>query len=127
MEKDNMDKGKMMISKMIAVMLMSNTFARIAHLKTPSYAKHKALNEFYDEIVELQDRFAEVAQGMFGKLDIEYVKMVGNTEDPVDGLAKHLELLHGYAKGCENGALRAIYDEVEALYKETNYLMKELN
>ena len=36
------------------------------HLNTRSYAKHVALNEFYDAIVDLADKFAEAYQGRHG-------------------------------------------------------------
>ena len=37
-----------------------------AHLNTRSYAKHVALNEFYDGIIDLADKFAEAYQGRHG-------------------------------------------------------------
>lgn len=37
------------------------------HLKTESYAVHKALNEFYDEMLELVDTLIENYQGIYGK------------------------------------------------------------
>jgi hypothetical protein len=38
------------------------------HLATTSYAEHKALNSFYDELLGLIDRFAETYQGKNGRL-----------------------------------------------------------
>lgn len=47
-----------------------------AHLKTCSYSEHKAFEEFYEEISELGDRFAETYQGRFGKIeDYPWVKI----------------------------------------------------
>lgn len=46
----------------------ARTATHIAHLRTRSYAAHMALNEFYDEIVDLADKFAEVYQGHFGMI-----------------------------------------------------------
>ena len=40
--------------------------AHIAHLQTKSYAEHKALNSFYDSILDLTDGFIEAYQGQYG-------------------------------------------------------------
>ena len=47
----------------------ASTAAHFAHLMTPSYAQHVALNTFYDEIVTLADAFAETFIGRYGKFD----------------------------------------------------------
>ena len=47
----------------------ARTNAHVLHLKTRSYAAHKALNEFYDEIVGLADSFAEAWQGDYGLIE----------------------------------------------------------
>lgn len=41
------------------------------HLTTMSYAKHMALNEFYDEMLELVDNLIECYQGIYGILPCE--------------------------------------------------------
>ena len=45
--------------------------AHVEHLKTRSFAAHKALNEFYDEILDLADGFVESYQGKYGIIKIE--------------------------------------------------------
>lgn len=47
----------------------ARTDAHIAHLMTRSFAAHKALNEFYDGIIDLADGFAECATGRYGILE----------------------------------------------------------
>ena len=54
--------------------------AHQTHLKTRSFAAHKALNEFYDGILEIADELAEVVQGEFGLLDLS-VGAVATPED----------------------------------------------
>lgn len=56
-------------AELVARCFAVRTGAHIAHLSTRRYAAHIALNEFYDAIVELADRFAEAYQGHFGMLD----------------------------------------------------------
>ena len=56
-------------SILIALCFESRTKAHFAHLQTKSYAEHKALDDFYNEIIELTDEFAESYQGRFGIID----------------------------------------------------------
>ena len=42
-----------MIGELIIKLLHARTNAHLLHLGTTSFAKHKALNDFYDEIVDL--------------------------------------------------------------------------
>jgi len=41
----------------------------LQHLNTTSFAEHKALNEFYDEWLELADTFIETYQGKYGRIE----------------------------------------------------------
>lgn len=43
----------------------------IAHLRTTSYAAHKALGNLYDEVIEHFDSLAELYQGQFGLIDFK--------------------------------------------------------
>jgi hypothetical protein len=119
--------GKDAIAEMVGYMFMSRDFAHKAHLKTSSYAEHEALNGFYDAIVDFADGLAEVAQGMYGKLDIPEVKMVGDVKKPIPGLEVHMKDLMDLGAGCKNGALNGIKDEIEGCYLKTLYLLRELS
>ena len=58
-----------MIGKYIGTLLTSRTQAHILHLQTRSYAKHKALNKYYDEVVDLIDGIVESYQGAYGIIE----------------------------------------------------------
>lgn len=125
--------GGDMVAEIIAIMFMSRTYAHMAHLKTGSYAKHKILNAFYDDesdsdqdVIELADELAEIAQGKFGKLDIPYVPLMGNIEKPIEALEMQLEKIVSLAEGCEDSALSAVLDVIKGFYLKTIYLLKEL-
>ena len=120
-----MDK-KAEIAKFIGVLMMSRTAAHLMHLKTGSYAEHKALNDLYDGIVEHLDSFAEAAQGEFGKLDIPYINMIGSVDSPSKAVASHLKALEKLGEACSQGYLKNIVDEVVALYRSTLYKLNEL-
>lgn len=51
------------VSELISKLFHSREQAHILHLQTSSYAKHKALNAYYDAIVGLADKYAETYQG----------------------------------------------------------------
>ena len=53
-------------AKLISYLMHSRTQAHVYHLQTPSFAAHKALNEYYDEIVDLVDGLVESYQGKYG-------------------------------------------------------------
>jgi hypothetical protein len=51
--------------KLVSYLFHSATQVHIFHLQTNSYAEHKALNKYYDEIVELTDGLIETFQGKY--------------------------------------------------------------
>jgi len=53
-------------SKLISYLFHSRTQAHVFHLQTTSFAEHKALNDYYDGIVDLVDGFVESYQGKYG-------------------------------------------------------------
>ena len=114
------------IAKFIGVLMMSRTYAHLAHLKTGSYSAHKALDDLYDGLSDLLDSFAEAAQGEFGKLDIPYVNMIGSVDTPSKTVASHLKTLEKLGEGCSKGYLGGIFDEIVALYRSTLYKLNEL-
>jgi hypothetical protein len=115
------------IGKIIGMLMMSRTMAHKAHLKTGSYAKHRALNGFYDDVVDLLDELAEAAQGKYGCIDVVDVDEKGDIEDPIMMLETHLKMYQNMAKSIDDRFLQNISDEIEALYYSTLYKLKCLN
>jgi len=56
------------VVKFISILLSSREQAHIFHLQTPSYAQHKALQGYYEDIVDLIDTYVESYQGRYGIL-----------------------------------------------------------
>lgn len=115
------------IAKAIGIMFMSRTLSHMSHLQTKSYAEHKALNKFYDEIVDLVDDLAEAAQGQYGILDVPFVNMSGNIKDPVGMLQGHLKQLEATMSMVDEDYLLSIYQEVQKLYRSTLYKLINLS
>lgn len=116
-----------LIEKLVGTLMMSRTYAHLAHLKTSSYAKHVALDEFYSSIIDMVDSVAEVAQGKYGKLDFPYLPMKGDVADPINGLESHLVSITNIGKKCEDRALSAILDDILVTYSTALYKLKELD
>lgn len=116
-----MNKAEEFVSKA----LFDRDAAHIAHWKTKSYAEHKALNDFYDELLELIDGFVEQYQGCYG--DRMAIKREdGNDDDIRDLLSFRSEWIEMYRyKICEKDdtALQNTIDEVLRLYEQTQYML----
>ena len=52
----------------LATMLHSGTNTHFFHWATKSYAKHKALGHFYENIIEHTDALAETYFGVYGQI-----------------------------------------------------------
>ena len=68
------------MASFVSTLFHSRTQAHTFHLQTNSFAAHKALNEYYDEIINIVDGLVESYQGRYGILkgyqgmgeDLEY-------------------------------------------------------
>lgn len=120
-------ESKDLIGKMVGILFMSRDYAHRAHLATPSFAKHKALNELYDGVVDLADDLAEAAQGKFGILDIAVIPLKGDIEDPIAAIESHVTMIDNLAKKCEVDYLSNIIQEIQKLYYSTLYKLKALD
>lgn len=82
----------------IGNLLHSATITHFMHLSAQgegSYAKHKALGNYYDEIVEVTDTLAEAIQGKTGELISGYPTMFANvTGEPLE----YLKSLRNYVQ-----------------------------
>lgn len=65
-----------------ATLLHSATNAHFFHWSTGSYAKHIALGEYYDEIVDAVDAYVETFMGIYGKID-NFPNCYHEPKDPI--------------------------------------------
>ena len=54
--------------KVLSKLFEARDQVHLIHLNTQSYAEHKALNQFYDEWLDLLDKFIETYQGKYGNI-----------------------------------------------------------
>lgn len=113
-------------AQFVAVLLHSATATHFLHLQTQSYAQHVALGEYYDNIVELADKWAEAYQGCYDiitnypkefHLATEPVKYLTQIKDFVDDIRKDLP---------EESQLQNIVDEIADQIDSTLYKLRFL-
>ena len=114
------------IAKAIGILFLSRTMSHMAHLKTTSYATHKALNEFYDGIIALADGLAEATQGQYGLLDIPFIT-VAVPNDSTVFLKGQLTELEKVMKCVDDDYLMNIFQEIQKLYRSTIYKLVNLS
>ena len=115
--------------KYVALLFLARDIAHRVHLKTRSYAEHKALNEFYDEIVDKADDFAEAYQGCYNELlNIPLLtnEYKGNIVDVLEKQKQWIESNRNAIVPRENTALHNIIDEAVGLYDSTLYKLRFL-
>lgn len=112
----------------VGALFSARDYAHSAHLNTDSFAQHMALNAFYDEIVELADKFAEAWMGR----NLEKLGAVPVLPQPK---GEPLEILGRYLDYIEKNRdfvpktdtpLHNIIDEIVGLYLSTLYKLKFL-
>lgn len=113
----------------VGMLFLARDVAHSAHLNTRSYAKHVALNGFYDEVIELADKFAEAYQGKYGLIGPISLMSAKKTNNMVEFLENQVEDLHDMRykvvdKDCT--PLQNIIDEIFGLYYTTIYKLKFL-
>jgi hypothetical protein len=118
----------MAAAEMIVRLFHARTAAHMAHLQTRSFAEHKALNDFYDQVVDLADEFAETYQGMFG-LITSYPDCGMPCGKAIDWIEQLTHWLREYRSECckEEPALENIHDSVVSLCASTLYKLRFLD
>jgi hypothetical protein len=75
------------IGEFVGTLMHSGTIVHFMHLQTKSYSVHKALQKYYENIVDLTDTIAEAIQGCTGQIINNYPSMFGNpAAEPLDYL-----------------------------------------
>lgn len=63
---------------LMSLLFLARDLAHREHLKTKSYAQHKALGKFYNDIIENADAIAEAYQGQYGLM--KNIEILGYTD-----------------------------------------------
>lgn len=104
----------------------ASTAAHFAHLLTPSFAQHMALNTFYEDVVTLADKFAESFIGRYGKFDsfpnvrepaMDGLTIIGNLTKWIDA---NRQIISDFPE------IQNSIDEILGLCNSTAYKLREL-
>jgi hypothetical protein len=116
-------------SQFVGHLFLSRDVAHSVHLNTRSFSKHMALNTFYDEIIDLADKFAEAYQGRHGLIGPIAVPAAKKTTNIIDFLqAAMVEVEEARYEVCQktDTPIQNIIDEIVGLYLSTLYKLKFL-
>ena len=110
----------------VGMALRDRDEAHIAHWETRSFAEHKALNEFYDELLDLIDGFVEQYQGYYNKrMDIRRAEddQKADIRKVLDYQVEWIEKNRYEICDKDETALQNTIDEIVRLYQTTLYLL----
>ncbi len=113
----------------IGALFLARDVAHSVHLNTRSFAKHKALGNFYDEVIDLADKFAEAYQGrhgLVGPITLHSARKTSNITEFLEDSLKEVEDMRYKVCDKTDTALQNIIDEIVELYLSTLYKLKFL-
>lgn len=113
----------------VSGILHSRTQIHIYHLQTKSFAVHKALNKYYDGVVDLFDGLVESYQGKHGI--VEDYKCDGydnytSVNSAIEYLQKLDKTIEGSRKSVKESFIQNQIDTVQELIYSTIYKLKFL-
>lgn len=120
----------MAAEKLLMVCFEARDHAHVAHLRTRSYAAHKALDEFYHGIIDAVDGYIEAYQGVYGLVgECERSDELGSEADPTKLMKKFRAWLVEYREDCCKGQteLENLYDGIIELADTTTYKLRFLS
>lgn len=118
---------KKLAGQLIMKLFHARTNTHIQHLQTRSYAQHVALGEFYDEVLDLADSFAECFIGKHGPMEFEgkYIQ----SDQPIATLTElrtWIEEKRSEVLDAKDSDLSNTIDEIVALINQTLYKLRFL-
>ena len=113
----------------VGYLFLARDVTHSVHLNTRSYAKHVALNAFYDGVIDLADKFAEAYQGrhgLIGPITLQSAKRTGNVVEFLEDQMAELEKCRYEVCDKTDTPIQNIIDEIIGLYLSTIYKLKFL-
>jgi len=117
------------MNEFIATLFLTRELAHRYHLSTKSYSQHKALQNFYDDLLDLTDDLAEITQGAHGILNIPILTEKSGYKEPLYCIAdklKYVETNRYKAYSKDDTALQTKIDEIVAVFLTAIYKLENL-
>jgi hypothetical protein len=119
----------MSCEKFIGMLFLARDVTHSVHLNTRSYSKHKALQKFYENIIDLADNFAEAYQGrrgLIGPIALMSAKKNENVVAFLEDQLAELEAMRYDVCDKTDTPLQNLIDSIIELYLSTLYKLKFL-
>ena len=113
----------------VGTLFLARDVTHSVHLNTRSFSKHMALNSFYDEVIELADKFAEAYQGrhgLIGPISLMSAKKTGNVVEFLEDQLAEIEKCRYEVADKSDSSLQQLIDNIVELYLTTLYKLKFL-
>jgi len=115
--------------EMVCNILHSRNQAHVFHLQTKSYAEHKALNDYYDEVVSLFDGIVESYQGKYGiikNFKTFKVEQYRSGKKTISYFERLLDIIEENRDSVEDSYIQNQIDTVQELINSTIYKLRFL-
>jgi hypothetical protein len=116
-------------AEFIGMLFVARDVTHSVHLNTRSYAKHKALQKFYESIIDLADGFAEAYQGrhgLIGPIPLPGSKKTANVVEFLQNQVTEIEACRFEVCEKSDTPLQNLIDGILELYLSTLYKLRFL-
>lgn len=113
----------------VGMLFLARDVTHSVHLNTRSYAKHKALQGFYEGIIDLADGFAEAYQGrhgLIGPISLMSAKKTGNVVEFLQDQLAEIEKCRYDVCEKDDTPIQNLIDGIIELYLSTLYKLRFL-
>ena len=120
----------MKCAEFVGMLFLARDVTHSVHLNTRSNAKHKALQKFYEGIIDHADAFAEAYQGrhgLIGGISLQSHNKTANVVDFLQGQLDEIEAVRYDVVDRKDTSLQQLIDNIIELYLTTLYKLKFLS
>ena len=113
----------------VGIFFLARDVTHSVHLNTRSYSKHKALQKFYENIIDRADAFAEAYQGRYGligPISLMSAKKTSNVIEFLEAQLAEIESVRYDVCDKSDSALQQLIDNIVELYLTTLYKLRFL-
>ena len=113
----------------VGLLFLGRDVAHSVHLNTSSFSKHKALQKFYELIIEAADDFAEAYQGrhgLIGPITLMSAKKTTNIIEFLETQLAEIEAARYEVVDRTDMSLQQLIDNIIEVYLRTLYKLRFL-
>lgn len=109
--------------KFIGALMTSSAYFHSAHFETKNFSRHKAYNEYFDQITDLTDKFGEIYLGLslrpYTPALLSQDQLPKNTVEMLDRIISEANAIYGK----QIPALQSVLDDITGLCYQVKYLL----